>query len=224
MKTIDLTHELYNKMPVYPGMPEFKITEYNKINNNGANALLLNFLTHHGTHIDAPYHIIESGKSIDDFSMNDINSTCVIIKFTDKKPDDKIELSDLVKYSDILYDYESVLFNTGWSDKREIDKTLYSNHWIGLSNDASEFLSKYKLKFIGTDGLSIASPPNNSNLDEIIDVHKRILDKDIFIVEELNLSNIVFSSDTTVSGKLTLVPLKIKNADGSPIRALFTYQ
>ncbi len=223
MKLIDLTHEIYNKMPVYPGSPELNIEESSTVKNNSSNQLLLHILTHHGTHLDAPHHIIENGKTIDNFPINNINSKCIIIKINNKNPDDKIYGADLTKYSETLKNYESIIFNTGWSDKRGKDNNLYANHWIGLSKDASLFLSNFKFKIIGIDGLSIAPPPTNASKFEIINVHKNILKNNTFIIEELNLSDNMFYDSSTISGTLTVMPLKIRAGDGSPVRVLFTY-
>lgn len=223
MKSIDLTHEIYNKMPVYPGAPELNIEKFSTVENNGSNQLLLHILTHHGTHLDAPHHIIEDGETIDHFPINNINSKCIIIKINNKNSDDKIYGSDLTQYSEILKDYESIIFNTGWSNKRGRDNSLYANHWVGLSEDASLFLSNFKLKIIGIDGLSIAPPPTNASKSEIINIHKNILKNNTFIVEELNLNDNLFYDSRTIGGTLTVMPLKIRGGDGSPVRVIFTY-
>ncbi|MBI4130701.1 cyclase family protein [Candidatus Roizmanbacteria bacterium] len=69
MKIIDLSQPLYDKMPVYPGDPEVSIQEIHNLKKEGWNLRLLTFTTHIGTHVNAPYHMAKSGKTLDDLPL-----------------------------------------------------------------------------------------------------------------------------------------------------------
>ncbi len=222
MQIIDITHELFTKMPVYPGLPEFTMSKYGSIERGGANSTLVNILTHHGTHMDAPYHIFNSGKFIEDFNINYVITKCLILNLTYKKPDEEITVKDVVKFENLIKDFDSIIFDTGWSSGRNNLET-YNKNWIGISINLSELLSKYNFKLIGIDGLSIAPPPHITKLPDIVSIHKNILKNDTFIIEELNLTNINFNGSDYVTGKLIATPLKLLKSDGSPIRALFYF-
>lgn len=222
MQIIDITHKLFNKMPVYPGLPEFKMLKFGNIESNGANSTLLSLLTHHGTHMDAPYHILGSGKFIEDFDINYVMTKCLILNLTNKKPGDQIIVEDIVKYESMINNFDSLIFDTGWSSRRD-DKNVYNKNWIGISKSLSRLLPRYNLKLIGIDGLSIAPPPYTCDLSDIVSIHKNILENNIFIIEELNLASLYFKGADYIAGKLIATPLKLNESDGSPIRALFYF-
>tara|TARA_Y100000996_G_C22489725_1_gene629704 strand:- start:494 stop:742 length:249 start_codon:yes stop_codon:yes gene_type:complete len=70
MKYIDLSHKIHPEMPTYPTDPKVEITKKKNIKNNRSNLHIISVGTHTGTHMDALYHIIENGKSIDNFSVD----------------------------------------------------------------------------------------------------------------------------------------------------------
>ena len=67
MSLVDLSHKLHLEMPTYPTDPKVEIRKEKNIKNNRSNLHVVSFGTHTGTHMDAPYHVIENGKSIDNF-------------------------------------------------------------------------------------------------------------------------------------------------------------
>ena len=220
MQIIDITHKLFDKMPVYPGLPEFRMAQSSRIELDGANSTLMSLLTHHGTHMDAPSHILNHGKFIEDFNINSVITKCLILNLTDKQPGEEITTKDIVKFESKIKEFDSIIFDTGWSSRRD-NIEVYNKNWIGVSLDLSRLLQKYYLKIIGIDGLSIAPPPYIMKLSDIINIHKNILKNDTFIIEELNLVNIDFNDMDYIEGKLIVAPLKLSKSDGSPIRALF---
>jgi kynurenine formamidase len=69
MKLIDLSQPLYDHMPVYPGDPEVIIREIHTIAKEGWNLRNMTFSTHIGTHVNAPYHMVPTGKRLNDFPL-----------------------------------------------------------------------------------------------------------------------------------------------------------
>lgn len=70
MKIIDLSQPIYDKMPVYPGDPEVIIQEVQTIEKNGWNMRNMTFSTHIGTHVNVPYHAVQTGAKLDSFSLD----------------------------------------------------------------------------------------------------------------------------------------------------------
>ena len=68
MQLFDLSVSL-NETPVYPGDPKPTITQTNTIEKDGYAWTEMTLLTHHGTHVDAPSHMIEGGKHLSDFPL-----------------------------------------------------------------------------------------------------------------------------------------------------------
>jgi arylformamidase len=80
MKLIDLTHPIKSNMPVYPGDPETKIQQEGSIKKDGYVDHYLSIGTHAGTHIDAPSHMLENKKSLNQFPLEKFIGRGVCIK------------------------------------------------------------------------------------------------------------------------------------------------
>lgn len=70
MKIIDLSQPIYDKMPVFPGDPEVIIQEIHSIEKNGWNMKNMTITTHIGTHVNVPYHMIQTGAKLDSFTLD----------------------------------------------------------------------------------------------------------------------------------------------------------
>jgi len=62
---VDLSHELDNGMPTYPGDTRTSLEATATILKDGMNLTKVVLSSHTGTHIDAPSHFIENGMTID---------------------------------------------------------------------------------------------------------------------------------------------------------------
>ena len=81
-KVIDLTQLLNEKMLVYPDTapPTFDVT--NTVNQYGYREHQISMLSHTGTHVDAPCHILQDGRSLDQFPVDSakayiLNDSCI---------------------------------------------------------------------------------------------------------------------------------------------------
>ncbi len=99
MKVIDITRKLDENIAVYEGDPRFSLETWRSIETDAFMLSKIRMGTHTGTHVDAPCHFIEGGKSIyelplhtfvgrcvvtEDVSKCDLSSGRVLIKSTDK--------------------------------------------------------------------------------------------------------------------------------------------
>ena len=62
---IDISVNLQDEMPSWPGSPGFSIHQYSHLHEGASNNSRIEMDLHVGTHIDAPRHFIDAGKSID---------------------------------------------------------------------------------------------------------------------------------------------------------------
>ena len=79
MKIIDLSQELYDQMPVYPGDPEVIIKEIHTLDKEGWNLRSMAFTTHIGTHVNVPYHMVKGGKKLDKFALDNFFDSIFLI-------------------------------------------------------------------------------------------------------------------------------------------------
>ena len=201
MKIYDLSPEINEKMAVYKNKVETrpKITIVRTLK-EGTNESKIEMHVHSGSHVDAPYHMLGNGKTIEQINLSKFMGQCVVLDFTSVK--DSITKKHLMKSK--INKNDIVLLKT----KNKAEKKFNFNFTF-LEKTGAEYLASKKVKAVGTDNLGIErSQPNHPT-------HKLLLSKNIPIFEGLDLSKVK-------QGRYLFYgfPLKIKKGDGSPVRAV----
>ena len=62
---IDLSHPLSDGLPSFPGDPQLAIKVHNTLPQAGYNLTKITMGSHQGTHLDAPFHFFDDGKTLD---------------------------------------------------------------------------------------------------------------------------------------------------------------
>ena len=211
MKVIDLTLTVSNKIPAFPGSPQPNFIPWENIKEDGYNLELLFLSSHTGTHLDAPHHFLEKGAKIHEISLKKLVSRAVLIK-SRKKSNEAITKTDIQKFEkkhEKIDGFSSVIFSTGW--QRNLQKKYYFTKNPGLSVSAANYLASKNVSLVGID-----SPSIDLGIDSKFSVHHVFSKKGILIVENIaNLEKIRSSKF-----HLVVLPLKLKNATGSPVRAI----
>ena len=211
MKILDLTLTISNRIPTFPGSPQPNFIPWEKIKDDGYNLELLFLSSHTGTHLDAPYHFLEKGAKIHEISLKKLVSNAVLIK-SRKKSNESVTKTDIQKFEKKhgkIASFSSVIFYTGW--QRNLQKKYYFTKNPGLSVSAAKYLASKKISLVGID-----SPSIDLGTDSKFSVHQIFAKKGMLIVENLaNLEKIKSSKF-----HLVVLPLKLKNATGSPVRAI----
>ena len=208
MKTIDLSHLIYTNMPAYPGSDSVTIKKVNILSKNGFEECKICIHSHNGTHIDVSGHMLKKGKSIDNIHTDSFIGKGTILDFHNHHSK-LIRLEDISIYQKKIEKSDFIIIKTGWSKYWET--SLYFSNYPCLNSEAASWLSNFSIKGLGIDAISVDSP--NS---EDFPIHKILLAKNIIIIE--NLTNLeVIDNEYFL---FTALPLKIKDADGSPVRAI----
>ena len=208
MKVTDLTHTIYSDMPVFPGTEQPIFERANTLEKDGFQEAKITMYSHTGTHIDAPAHMLSNGPYLDNLDIDHYIGSAIIIDFSNKK-DKLINIDSLKPYEEKIKNTEFIILKTGWS-KYWGDKRYYEN-FPSLSEESAKWLSEFNLKGIGIDAISIDDMEST-----IFTVHKILMARNIIIIENLtNLDSI--SGDDFI---LSILPMKNKDADGSPVRAI----
>jgi len=206
MRVIDLSHEISDNMITYTKDERPEIYNMATIEKDGYNEKKLNICTHIGTHMDAPSHFIERGKSIDEYAVENFIGLSLIIDVSNL---DKIAIKDLLPYEDAINNCDFVILKTGWYKYWNKEEYLYN--YPSLTEDAAKWLCEFSIRGIGIDAISI------DKFDSIeFEIHNTILSRGRLIIENLNNLDLIKSNIFT----LVATPLKIKGGDGSPIRAV----
>ncbi len=205
-KLIDLSRILNNNTTVYPGTIPPEIYPYNTIEQDGFAEKSIRICSHFGTHIDAPSHILKDGKSLDQFHIDMFTGPALLCDVTKIKD---ISLDILEPFYEVLKEMDFIIFKTGWEEHWEVPE--YFENFPVLTEQACLFLTQFNLKGIGFDAISVDKVENHQLTN-----HHILLKNEILIIE--NLCNL--QALTTEVFDFQCFPLKIEDADGSPVRAV----
>ena len=205
MKYIDLSHEIKNNMPVYPGDIDVNLTKEKDFNKDGCNMYSLYTEMHAGTHIDAPLHMKDNKKFISEYPIEKFIGNVALL---DVRGEKIIELKD--EYYKNIKENDIVILFTGW-DNFYGKEEYYTKHPI-VSMELAELLIKKKVKMVGMD---MPSPDRNN-----YEIHNALFENDIFLLENLtNLNKLLYNEKI----KLFAQPLKIES-ESSLVRAIASYE
>jgi kynurenine formamidase len=226
MRVIDLSHTIHDGIQIFPGDPVPSIKRGLTHENDYCHVDVLTLGSHTGTHIDAPFHFLNKGKKINEFPVQRFVGDGVLIDVSAKSDRGVIEPADVESYEDEIAEGDFVIFKTG-RDKYFGTARYYLHPY--LSAEGARLLVKMGVSLVGIDALNVdptyyGRPDTDQSAKELPDeerygypVHDILLDNDILIVENLcNLDQI-----KQPKGVYSFLPLKLKDSDGSPIRAVF---
>lgn len=207
MNFIDLSHVLNEQTPVYPGKDQPIVKKITTILNEGYRETELKIDSHLGTHIDAPAHMFEDGRFLNQYPVSRFTGKAVIIKVPEGTT--IISKSFLIGFEKEIGSADFVLFNTGWCNFWGTDE--YFKNFPVLNEEAADWLVSFYIKGIGVDAISVDPVETKS-----WDIHYLLFNEDLIIIE-----NLVFpESLDSISGQFYCFPLSIEEADGSPVRAV----
>lgn len=208
MKIIDLTHSINEFMPVYPGTEPPKILDANTVEEHGFAEKKITMFSHTGTHMDAPKHMRSEGKALDTFSVDKFIGKALIVDLTNMESQD-ITAEYLEKYKEKIDKVDFVILKTGWS--KYWNKKEYFKGYPTLTKEAAQWLMEFNLKGIGVDTISVDTIETADFYN-----HHTFFENNLVIIENLNNLSEIKEDEVIFSA----MPLKIENADGSPVRAV----
>jgi arylformamidase len=208
-KYLDLTQQIEEDMPVFPGDPPPEIREVMTLGKDLYTVQSICFTNHIGTHLDAPSHFIEGGMTVDEIPLEILIGQAVILDFTYKGKNDLITEEDLQTHEYRIPPGSRVFIKTGW-DVNFTSKAYYED-FPCLTQEAAEYLVLMKIRLLGTD------TPSPSPLDDPGQtIHKTLLAAGIVIVESIKNLTLIKRNQCQI---IVLPPL-IKDLSGAPCRVV----
>ena len=212
-KIYDLSQPLFHNCPGWAQYPSTHITRDFHVPVDGFNSEMMHMNTHTGTHLDAPFHFFQDGKTIDQIPLDAFAGPGLFCDLRYKEPDTPITAKDVEPFMPRVEAGDWVILNTGMGKKRGFNKE-YLLGWAYLDGEAAELLAGAKIKGVGIDALSLGgwgSPEKGRPC------HEALLGKGILILEDLLIS------DELMDGKKRLIscfPLLMPGCGGAPARAV----
>ena len=211
VKPIDLSLTISDSIPSFPGSPKPQFIQWSDIKDDGYNLELLFLSSHTGTHIDAPYHFVNNGLKINQIPLDRLIGKAILIKLKKTKNTSitKLDITLYEKKNGKIPDHSSIFFFTTW--QKNLKKDNYFTENPGLDISSAKYLVSKKINLVGID-----SPSIDLGTDESFTVHHILSKNNILIVENLINLNKIISKEFI----FTILPLKLKDATGSPVRAV----
>ena len=192
MKVFDISQEVFS-CNVFPGDPsperEIKLSI-----SEGAvcNLTAFNMCAHNGTHVDAPYHFLNDGKTIDQVSLDKFVGYAYV--FEHEGDVTKEDALGFIKTAKSI-------------DERAAERILVKGK-ATVTKEAAEVFAAEKIKLFGNESQTVG--PENAPME----VHLIMLGAEIVLLEGIRLEGI----DEGVY-ILNSAPLNLGGSDGAPCRA-----
>ena len=226
---IDLSQEIYDGMPVFPGMPEVKVTvhatheQWDGIADSDVVSPAVNRLEmgeHTGTHVDAINHMARPfrGQSIDTMPLTMFYTDAICLDLSHKGLRELIEPADL----------GHALSEAGLSMKPGDTVLLYTDHYrraFGTDNwDNGPGISTASARWFG--GQKIAA----FGVETMSPGVRKVSNKEVHhICGEMGFThyeNMINLHQLIGRGRFRFIglPLKIRGGTGSPVRAIAVFE
>lgn len=163
--------------------------------------------THLGTHLDAPYHFFDDGRTVENLDIRRGFGPAWVLDFSHKGPREEITVADMQAHADKVTPGSRLLFQTGWD--KQFPQPHYFSDQPYLGPETCRWLVERGVATVALD-MPTVYPAN------YITVHHLLLRAEILIVEGLARLDQLQSEEVI----FIAVPLRIRGRDGSPCRAV----
>ena len=193
MKVYDISQEVFG-CKVYPNdpMPE-KIVLKSMPKGDVYNLTAFNMCAHNGTHIDAPFHFIKDGKTIDEICLEAFVGMAYVA-----------EHHGLVTGNDAREIIEKAK-----KQNLEASKRILIKGEVEVSLEAAKVFASSDILLLGNEPQTVG--PQNAPMA----VHLTLLGANVVLLEGIRLGEVYEGVYF-----LNAVPLNLSGADGSPCRAV----
>jgi arylformamidase len=212
-RVVDLSHEIGPDTQMFPAYPQPAFTQWTTREVHGFLAEALFMVSHTGTHVDAPWHYRPEGKRVHELPVGRFVATGHVLDFRGLRGKGRITPA-MLRSARSRLDLpvragDAVLLRTGWERRRGSKAYLFENP--GLSGPGASELVRWGAGLVGIDTANLDHP-------EAADypAHHAILKVGIPIIE--NVANL--SAIGSAPFHLVALPLRLKGATGSPVRAV----
>jgi arylformamidase len=195
-------------MPYFPADPQApSVTRiYDRTRGDPVTMSQININSHNGTHIDAPFHFMAEGTTIDMMPLDTAIGSARVIEIKDPV---SIKLEEVEPYD--IKEGERILFKTR-NSSYAYNTTDFVTDYVYCTNEVAYYLKDKRIRLVGVDYVTIG---NQKDLENIKTVHETLLGNGIYIIEMLNLDGV-----TPGNYEMICLPLRMEKGDAGPCRAI----
>ena len=193
MKIYDISQEVFS-CQVYPGDPTpEKKTLKSMEKGEVYNLMEFNMCAHNGTHIDAPFHFVKEGKTVDEICIETF-----------------VGMAYVAEHQGVLTGNDAVEILQK-AKKQSIDsaKRILIKGDSEVSAEAAKVFASSDILLLGNESQTVGPK------DAPMEVHIELLSANVVLLEGIRLSEVPEGVYL-----LNSAPLNLSGADGSPCRAV----
>lgn len=193
MKIYDISQELFSCV-VFPGDPTPQRERISSMEEGALyNLTALSLCAHNGTHIDAPYHFIQSGKTVEQLPLSKTVGWAYVTQ--------ENGLLSAVDATRILTDAASA--------NPEAAKRILLGGSVTVSEEAARIFAEAEIDLLGNESQTVG--PEEAPMQ----VHLTLLSREVVLLEGIRLSKV-----PTGVYLLSAAPISLAGSDGAPCRAI----
>ena len=216
---ISLTYPLAEDTPTFGKNPKVKFEPVRRMAHGDVNNVTMcHLLTHHGTHMDAPFHFNPDGITIDKLSLEDYIFVRPKLIDVRNRPGPVIDRSDIEPFFTEDDDSDLLLVYSAASLQRESNPDDYMLHYSPFTVGAAKFIiEETRLRGLAMDfgcvDLAEDIFTGKSPVHNVLLGRKGASSRGIPLIEDVNLFTLLGKTIKRVFA----IPLPLKGLDGSPV-------
>lgn len=193
MKIYDISQEVFS-CQVYPGDPAPEKEMLSTMDSGDLyNLTAFRMCAHNGTHIDAPFHFIKDGKTVDAIDLEAV-----------------VGMAYVAEHQGIVFgDDAAKIMEKAKAQNAEAAKRILIKGNAEVSPEAAKVFADAGILLLGNESQTIGPE------DEPMEVHQLLLGADVILLEGIRLSEVPEGCYF-----LNAAPLNLAGADGAPCRAI----
>jgi len=208
---IDVSVALDDELPIWPDSPGFQLEALQRMSDGAeVNVSKLICDVHTGTHIDAPRHFVEEGKTVEEIPLSVLVGPVVVVRVPDEVDTITAHVLDELGIPSTT---SRLLLRTRNSDLWSTHPGTFRHDYTALAPSASRWIVDHDIRCVGVDYLSV------QHYDDGPETHQTLLQGDVVIVEGLNLSGVEAGRY-----ELLCMPAKLAESEGAPARVALRSQ
>ena len=193
MKIYDISQEVFSCV-VFPGDPAPEKKQVLSIENGDVcNLTAFSMCAHNGTHVDAPYHFLKDGKTVDNLDLNRLVGYAYVTE------ESGVITSELAL--EILEKAKRI--------NEEAAKRILIKGKATVSDEAAVTFAENGIYLLGNESQTVGD--ENAPLK----AHLALLSKEVVLLEGIRLSHVAEGAYL-----LNAAPINLGGCDGAPTRAI----
>ena len=221
-KIIDLSGLLENNLWGYyelPGLekiiPPVEVKTIATVKENDFFASKITVSTISGTYLEAGSHIIENGRTLDEYTVADFVKPVKVIKLPEQKKRALITGKMLMDNAPEIKEGEALIIDTGWGEMW--NKAGYVLQCPNMDKSSIDWVLEKRVSIFGVDVPCIESAWSQNSVSEKGGLLGTLFKQGVLLVAPLVNLNKVEKAE----GTLICLPMKVKGVSGAPARVIF---